>query len=164
MDVKCALNFLNLPVSHTNLFTVVKGELTVPEEALKVNAPTRDPSRTLTCQQSSSCAGLLSCIRLSPEVLLCFLQHEKFTSGLQLSHKPCSSETNTASHKSPAKTPTKAVKSPGGGRATADGLPSSRDAQTKPVDNHKAEEKTGGEKVATRKQLQHFPLVPLFAT
>lgn len=34
----CALNFLNLPVSHTNLFTVVKGELTVPEEALKVNA------------------------------------------------------------------------------------------------------------------------------
>lgn len=33
----CALNFLNLPVSHTNLFTVVKGELTVPEEALKVN-------------------------------------------------------------------------------------------------------------------------------
>lgn len=28
--------FLNPPVSHTNLFTVVRGELTVPEEALKV--------------------------------------------------------------------------------------------------------------------------------
>lgn len=29
---------LNLSVSHTNLFTVVRGELTVPEEALKVKS------------------------------------------------------------------------------------------------------------------------------
>lgn len=28
--------FFNRPVLHTNLFTVVRGELTVPEEALKV--------------------------------------------------------------------------------------------------------------------------------
>ncbi|TDH01470.1 hypothetical protein EPR50_G00180490 [Perca flavescens] len=31
----CEQYFLNLSVSHTNLFTVVRGELTVPEEALK---------------------------------------------------------------------------------------------------------------------------------
>lgn len=82
----------------------------------------------------------------SPKLFPGVLQHEKFTSGLQLSHKPCSSDTNAASHKSPAKTPTKAVKSPSGSRATADGLPSSRDSQTKPGDTHKAEERTGGEK------------------
>lgn len=41
------LNFLNLPVSHTNLFTVVKGELTVPEEALKVNTHTHIIPHTL---------------------------------------------------------------------------------------------------------------------
>ncbi|XP_056904411.1 centrosomal protein of 170 kDa isoform X2 [Takifugu flavidus] len=90
----------------TNLFTVVKGELTVPEEALK---------------------------------------HEKFTSGLQLSHKPCNSETNTTSNKSPAKTPTKTLKSPSGSRAPTDGVTSSRDSQTKPPDTHKAEERTGGD-------------------
>lgn len=33
--------FLNPSVSHTNLFTVVRGELTVPEEALKVRTRTR---------------------------------------------------------------------------------------------------------------------------
>lgn len=42
----CSLDFLNLPVSHTNLFTVVKGELTVPEEALKVNTHTHTYSLT----------------------------------------------------------------------------------------------------------------------
>ncbi|TKS85926.1 Centrosomal protein of 170 kDa [Collichthys lucidus] len=31
----CGQYFFNLSVSHTNLFTVVRGELTVPEEALK---------------------------------------------------------------------------------------------------------------------------------
>lgn len=143
----CALHFLNLPVSHTNLFTVVKGELTVPEEALKVNTLAHNPSHTRICQHSSFCGFLFiySCISWSTAVFPHVLQHEKFTSGLQLSHKPCSSETSTSSHKSPAKTPTKVVKSPSGGRATADGLPSSRDSQTKPSDSHKAEERTGGE-------------------
>ncbi|TWW78328.1 Centrosomal protein of 170 kDa [Takifugu flavidus] len=71
--------------------------------------------------------------------------HEKFTSGLQLSHKPCNSETNTTSNKSPAKTPTKTLKSPSGSRAPTDGVTSSRDSQTKPPDTHKAEERTGGD-------------------
>uniref|UniRef100_H3CPV1 Centrosomal protein 170 n=1 Tax=Tetraodon nigroviridis TaxID=99883 RepID=H3CPV1_TETNG len=75
----------------TNLFTVVKGELMVPEEALK---------------------------------------HEKFTSGLQLSHKPGSGDAHTSAHKPPAKTPTKAARS---------------DSQSKPVDTHKAEERTGAD-------------------
>lgn len=66
------VHFLNLPVSHTNLFTVVKGELTVPEEALKVNTLTHNPSHTRTCQHSS-CVDLLSFIHVSPEVLLYFL-------------------------------------------------------------------------------------------
>ncbi|XP_041803025.1 centrosomal protein of 170 kDa isoform X4 [Chelmon rostratus] len=99
----------------TNLFTVVRGELTVPEEALK---------------------------------------HEKFTSGLQLSKKPSNGETTTTTttSKSPAKTPTK--KSPSGstlrpveGRAT-DGVTSSKEQQTKPVDTHKAEERIGGDVTA----------------
>lgn len=69
----CGLNFLNLPVSHTNLFTVVKGELTVPEEALKVNTHTHNPSHTLICQHSSSRVDLFSCKHVSPQVLLYFL-------------------------------------------------------------------------------------------
>lgn len=101
----------------TNLFTVVRGELTVPEEALK---------------------------------------HEKFTSGLQLSKKPSNGETTTATtaSKSPAKTPTKALKSPGGstprqgeGREK-DGLTSSKEPHTKPTDTHKAEERMGGDVTA----------------
>ncbi|XP_049456322.1 centrosomal protein of 170 kDa isoform X2 [Epinephelus fuscoguttatus] len=101
----------------TNLFTVVRGELTVPEEALK---------------------------------------HEKFTSGLQLSKKPSSGETTTTTttSKSPAKTPTKLLKSPGGstsrsgeGRAT-DGISSSKEPSAKPVDAHKAEERIGGDVTA----------------
>lgn len=128
------LNFLNLPVSHTNLFTVVKGELTVPEEALKVNT-----SKFTIIYRFTSIINVSTKALLFPDLL----QHEKFTSGLQLSHKPCSSETNTGSNKSPAKTPTKAVKSPSGSRASADGVTSSRDSQTKPADAHKAEERTG---------------------
>ncbi|XP_034407674.1 centrosomal protein of 170 kDa isoform X9 [Cyclopterus lumpus] len=101
----------------TNLFTVVRGELTVPEEALK---------------------------------------HEKFTSGLQLSKKPSSGETTTTTttSKSPAKTPIKTLKSPGGSnprpvesRAT-DGVTSSRESPAKPADTHKAEERTGGDVAA----------------
>lgn len=69
------------------------------------------------------------------------LQHEKFTSGLQLSHKPSSGEPHAAAHKSPAKTPAKAARSP---RATADGLPSPREPQTKP-----AEERSAGETAAS---------------
>ncbi|XP_023250148.1 centrosomal protein of 170 kDa isoform X1 [Seriola lalandi dorsalis] len=98
----------------TNLFTVVRGELTVPEEALK---------------------------------------HEKFTSGLQLSKKPSNGETTTTTttSKSPAKTPTKTLKSPSGGtlrlgesRAT-DGV---KQPPAKPVDSHKAEDRIGGDVTA----------------
>ncbi|XP_069549034.1 centrosomal protein of 170 kDa isoform X4 [Brachyistius frenatus] len=101
----------------TNLFTVVRGELTVPEEALK---------------------------------------HEKFTSGLQLSKKPSNGETTTTttSSKSPAKTPTKTLKSSGGGamkpaesKAT-DGVTSSKEPSAKPVDTHKAEERIGADVAA----------------
>ncbi|KAI3363368.1 hypothetical protein L3Q82_011983, partial [Scortum barcoo] len=113
----CGQHFLNLFFAHTNLFTVVRGELTVPEEALK---------------------------------------HEKFTSGLQLSKKPSNGETTTTTttSKSPAKTPTKALKSPSGSgpkpgdsRAT-DGVTSSKDPSAKPVDIHKAEERLGGDVTA----------------
>lgn len=83
------------------------------------------------------------------------MQHEKFTSGLQLSHKPCNSETNTTSNKSPAKTPTKTLKSPSGSRAPTDGVTSSRDSQTKPLDAHKAEERTGGEKLGNAMLFGH---------
>lgn len=101
----------------TNLFTVVRGELTVPEEALK---------------------------------------HEKFTSGLQLSKKLSNGETTTAAttSKSPAKTPTKALKSPSGSTSRQgegrekDGLTSSKGPQTKPTDTHKAEERMGGDVTA----------------
>ncbi|XP_043991524.1 centrosomal protein of 170 kDa isoform X2 [Gambusia affinis] len=85
----------------TNLFTVVRGELTVPEEALK---------------------------------------HEKFTSGLQFSKKPSNSETTTKSH-SPSKASTKTPKSPSGATPrsvesrAADGLTSSREQSTKPLDS-----------------------------
>lgn len=101
----------------TNLFTVVRGELTVPEEALK---------------------------------------HEKFTSGLQLSKKPSNGETTTTSSasKSPAKTPTKTLKSPTGStlkpadcKAT-DCITSSKEPHAKPVDAHKAEERLGGDVTA----------------
>ena len=80
-------------------------------------------------------------------------QHEKFTSGLQLSKKPSNGETTTTTttSKSPAKTPTKALKSPSGSslrpaesRAT-DGVTSSKESPAKPVDTHKAEERIGGE-------------------
>nr|XP_043895955.1 centrosomal protein of 170 kDa isoform X2 [Solea senegalensis] len=103
----------------TNLFTVVRGELTVPEEALK---------------------------------------HEKFTSGLQLSKKPSNGETTTttttSSHKSPAKTPTKALRSPSGGTLrpvesrAADGVVSCKEPPAKHVDSHKAEERMGADVAA----------------
>ncbi|XP_068587916.1 centrosomal protein of 170 kDa isoform X2 [Cebidichthys violaceus] len=102
----------------TNLFTVVRGELTVPEEALK---------------------------------------HEKFTSGLQLSKKPSNGETTTTTttaSKSPAKTPTKTLKSPSGSyprpgeSRAADGVTSSKESPAKPVDPHKAEEKIAGDAAA----------------
>lgn len=103
----------------TNLFTVVRGELTVPEEALK---------------------------------------HEKFTSGLQLSHKLPSSENNntttTTTTKSPAKTPTKTLRSPSGstqksaGSRASDGATSSKELQARMVEAHKAEERLGGDLAA----------------
>ncbi|KAK2921687.1 hypothetical protein Q8A73_001172 [Channa argus] len=98
----------------TNLFTVVRGELTVPEEALK---------------------------------------HEKFTSGLQLTKKPSNGETTavTTTNKSPTKTPTKTLKSPIGSRPgesrAADGVTSSKETPTKPLDCHK-EERIGGDVTA----------------
>ncbi|KAM9847366.1 centrosomal protein of 170 kDa [Aulostomus maculatus] len=101
-----------------NLFTVVRGELTVPEEALK---------------------------------------HEKFTSGLQLSKKPSNGETTTTTtttSKSPTKTPSKTLKSPSGGTPrpaeskTTDGVISSKEPPTKPVDAHKSEERIGGDVTA----------------
>ncbi|KAM8852586.1 centrosomal protein of 170 kDa isoform 2-T2 [Synchiropus picturatus] len=96
----------------TNLFTVVRGELTVPEEALK---------------------------------------HEKFTSGLQFSKKPSSSETvaSASASKSPSKTPTKTTK-PATPRAAeakvTDGFP--KEATSKGVDALKVEERTGGDATA----------------
>lgn len=80
-----------------------------------------------------------------------FLQHEKFTSGLQLSKKPANGETTTATttSKSPAKTPTKTLKSPSGGTSrsgesrTTDGV---KQPQAKSVDGHKAEDRIGGER------------------
>ncbi|XP_035027912.1 centrosomal protein of 170 kDa isoform X2 [Hippoglossus stenolepis] len=98
----------------TNLFTVVRGELTVPEEALK---------------------------------------HEKFTSGLQLCKKPSNGETTkTTTTKSPMKTPTKTLRSPTGGAPRpveksrgADGVTSSKEPPSKPVDGQKAEERTPGD-------------------
>ncbi|KAK7902069.1 hypothetical protein WMY93_018838 [Mugilogobius chulae] len=99
---------LNLLLSHTNLFTVVQGELTVPEEALK---------------------------------------HEKFTSGLQLSKKPTSETTaTTTTGKSPAKSPTKALKSPSSStQRPLDGATSSKQSPSKPADSQKLEDKMGGD-------------------
>ena len=85
-------------------------------------------------------------------ILYITLQHEKFTSGLQLGKKPPNGETttNTSTGKSPAKTPTKTARSPSSttksveSRVT-DAVTSSRDSSAKPVDSHKAEEKMGGE-------------------
>ncbi len=82
------------------------------------------------------------------------LQHEKFTSGLQLSKKPSNGETTTTTTtgKSPTKTPSKTLKSPSGstlkqGESRAkDGLASLKEPQTKPTDGHKAEERIGGER------------------
>ncbi|KAM9727397.1 centrosomal protein of 170 kDa isoform 4-T4 [Menidia menidia] len=101
----------------TNLFTVVRGELTVPEEALK---------------------------------------HEKFTSGLQLSKKPnsCETTTNTTTSKSPTKTPTKTPKPPSASntksaeRRVTDGVSSSKEPSSKPVDPHKADDRVGGDATA----------------
>lgn len=104
----------------------------MPEEALKVSsgAPLRPRKRAFT--------GL----RGDPVYPL---QHEKFTSGLQLSKKPSKGE--TAACKPSSKTPSKTQKSPGGGgsprpgQTTADGL----SPPPKTADAHKAEEKVGGE-------------------
>ncbi|KAK2824498.1 hypothetical protein Q5P01_021673 [Channa striata] len=81
------------------------------------------------------------------------LKHEKFTSGLQLTKKPSNGETTavTTTSRSPTKTPTKTLKScigsrPGETRAT-DGVTSSKDTPTKPVDSHK-EERLGGDVTA----------------
>lgn len=92
----------------TNLFTVVRGELTVPEEALK---------------------------------------HEKFTSGLQLSKKPNSETTTTATaSKSPTKSPTKALKSPSGAtHRPLDGAASSMESSAKAADAQKLDDKSGGD-------------------
>ncbi|AWP13822.1 putative centrosomal protein of 170 kDa, partial [Scophthalmus maximus] len=83
-------------------------------------------------------------------------EHEKFTSGLQLSKKLSNGETTTSTttSKSPTKTPTKTQKSPSGGaartgesRATV-GVTSSKEPPAKPVDSHKAEERIGGDVTA----------------
>lgn len=85
-------------------------------------------------------------------VLCINVQHEKFTSGLQLSKKPSNGETttNTTTSKSPTKTPTKTAKSPSittklVESRVADGVTSSREPSAKSVDSQKAEEKIGGE-------------------
>ncbi|XP_033835238.1 centrosomal protein of 170 kDa [Periophthalmus magnuspinnatus] len=92
----------------TNLFTVVQGELTVPEEALK---------------------------------------HEKFTSGLQLSKKPNNETTApTATPRSPAKSPMKALKSSGSSaQRPLDGAASSKESSAKPADAQKPDDKMGGD-------------------
>lgn len=80
-------------------------------------------------------------------------QHEKFTSGLQLSKKPSNSETSTGkTSKSPTKTPTKSPKSPSsssnaksGESRLTDGVTSSKELSAKLTESHKAEERIGGE-------------------
>ncbi|KAG7228541.1 hypothetical protein INR49_007715 [Caranx melampygus] len=91
--------------------------------------------------------------KLSQTNILIFLQHEKFTSGLQLSKKPSNGETTTTTttSKSPAKTPTKTLKSPSGGTSrsgesrTTDGV---KQPPAKSVDTHKAEDRIGGDVTA----------------
>ncbi|KAF3708055.1 Centrosomal protein of 170 kDa [Channa argus] len=81
--------------------------------------------------------------------------HEKFTSGLQLTKKPSNGETTavTTTNKSPTKTPTKTLKSPIGSRPgesrAADGVTSSKETPTKPLDCHK-EERIGESKEVHR--------------
>lgn len=104
----------------------------------------------------------LALYHLNLSLLFNFLishQHEKFTSGLQLSRKPSSGEKTTTSSKSPLKTPTKTLKSPSGSSLrpvesrTADGVTSSKEPQIKPVDTQKAEERIGGERNVKRSQI-----------
>ncbi|CAB1460286.1 unnamed protein product [Pleuronectes platessa] len=81
------------------------------------------------------------------------LKHEKFTSGLQLGKKPSNGETTkTTTTKSPMKTPTKTPKSPSSGTPRpveksrgADGVTSSKEPPSKPVDGQKAEDRTLGD-------------------
>lgn len=116
----------------------MRGELTVPEEALKVRTPNIPP---LIIFIDQIYWHLIS------------IQHEKFTSGLQLSKKPSNGETtaNTTTSNSPSKTAIKTPKSPSSSNSKSaesraiDGLASSREHSAKPVDSHKAEERIGGE-------------------
>ncbi|XP_010887065.2 centrosomal protein of 170 kDa isoform X3 [Esox lucius] len=90
----------------TNLFTVVRGEMTVPDEAL---------------------------------------QHEKFTSQLQLSKKPSGGEPT----KSPAKSPSKTPKSPSSRPAENKAAEvTTMEPSVKPAESHKGEDKMAADSAA----------------
>ncbi|XP_029621066.1 centrosomal protein of 170 kDa isoform X3 [Salmo trutta] len=90
----------------TNLFTVVRGEMTVPDEAL---------------------------------------QHEKFTSQLQLSKKPSNGEPTKSPAKSPAKSPSKTPKSSSCRPAESKAAEGTVEPSAKPAESHKGDDKMAGD-------------------
>ncbi|XP_014035434.1 centrosomal protein of 170 kDa isoform X3 [Salmo salar] len=90
----------------TNLFTVVRGEMTVPDEAL---------------------------------------QHEKFTSQLQLSKKPSNGEPTKSPAKSPAKSPSKTPKSSSCRPAESKAAEGTMEPSAKPAESHKGDDKMAGD-------------------
>ncbi|XP_021432032.2 centrosomal protein of 170 kDa isoform X8 [Oncorhynchus mykiss] len=90
----------------TNLFTVVRGEMTVPDEAL---------------------------------------QHEKFTSQLQLSKKPSNGEPTKSPTKSPPKSPAKTPKSSSCRPAESKAAEGTMEPSAKPAESHKGDDKMAGD-------------------
>nr|XP_029541164.1 centrosomal protein of 170 kDa isoform X8 [Oncorhynchus nerka] len=90
----------------TNLFTVVRGEMTVPDEAL---------------------------------------QHEKFTSQLQLSKKPSNGEPTKSPAKSPPKSPAKTPKSSSCRPAESKAAEGTMEPSAKPAESHKGDDKMAGD-------------------
>ncbi|XP_052333952.1 centrosomal protein of 170 kDa isoform X8 [Oncorhynchus keta] len=90
----------------TNLFTVVRGEMTVPDEAL---------------------------------------QHEKFTSQLQLSKKPSNGEPTKSPGKSPPKSPAKTPKSSSCRPAESKAAEGTMEPSAKPAESHKGDDKMAGD-------------------
>ncbi|XP_020316002.2 centrosomal protein of 170 kDa isoform X11 [Oncorhynchus kisutch] len=90
----------------TNLFTVVRGEMTVPDEAL---------------------------------------QHEKFTSQLQLSKKPSNGEPTKSPAKSPPKSPAKTPKSSSCRPAESKAAEGTMEPSAKPSESHKGDDKMAGD-------------------
>lgn len=117
---------------------MVRGELTVPEEALKVPHTLQTHTHTSSHTQHSA-----------ESFLLC-VQHEKFTSGLQLSKKLTNGEATTSTTRSPTKTFKRPTPQPPGdgsprpaeGRS-ADGIPVFKETDVRPLDPHRVEDKIG---------------------